>query len=75
LIEACVDLLGVSAAGLLLTDGRSELQVVVCSSDETWLQELFQLQTDEGPCLDCVRASEPLTVEAIGARPENRFSA
>lgn len=68
LIEACVDLLGVSAAGLLLTDGRGELQVVACSSDETWLLELFQLQTDEGPCLDCVRASEPLTVEAIASQ-------
>ena len=58
-----------------LIEACVELQVVVCSSDETWLLELFQLQTGEGPCLDCVRASEPLTVEAIGARPENRFSA
>lgn len=68
LVEACVDLLGASAAGLLLIDGRGELQVVACSSDEAWLLELFQLQSDEGPCLDCVRTSEPVTAEDIASQ-------
>ena len=65
LIGACVDLLGASAAGLLLADGRGDLQVVACSSQEAWLLEIFQVQHGEGPCLDCVRSSAPVTVEDI----------
>ncbi|MEV0425493.1 GAF and ANTAR domain-containing protein [Micromonospora sp. NPDC050495] len=62
LTERCVDLLGVSAAGLLLTDQRDNLQVVAASSERTRLLELFQLQTDQGPCLDCFRTGQSLSV-------------
>lgn len=65
LTERCVDLLNVSAAGLLLTDGRGTLQVVAASSERTRLLELFQLQTDQGPCLDCFRTGEPISVADI----------
>jgi transcriptional regulator with GAF, ATPase, and Fis domain len=56
LVNACVDLVGVAAAGLLLDDQRGNLAVVASSSEETRLLEVFQLQNDEGPCLDCVRS-------------------
>ncbi|MEU0077305.1 GAF and ANTAR domain-containing protein [Micromonospora tulbaghiae] len=61
LTERCVELLGVSAAGLLLADKRVTLRVVAASSERTRLLELFQLQTGQGPCLDCFNSGQPVS--------------
>jgi transcriptional regulator with GAF, ATPase, and Fis domain len=65
LTERCVQLLGVSAAGILLTDQRETLQLVAASSERTRLLELFQLQTDQGPCVDCFNTGQPVSVPDI----------
>ncbi len=67
LTERSVQLLGVSAAGLLLTDGQETLQVVAASSERTRLLELFQLQADEGPCLDCFRTGAQVSVTDLAS--------
>lgn len=67
LTTACVDLLGVRAAGLLLDDQKGNLAVVASSSDEIRLLEVFQLQTNEGPCLDCFRTGTAVTSADLDA--------
>jgi len=62
LVEHSVALLGADAAGLLLKDQRGGLHLIASSSHATGLLELFQIQVDEGPCRDCVRSGEPITV-------------
>lgn len=57
----CVRLLGVTAAGLLLAGPTGELHVMAASSEQTRLLELFQLQGEQGPCLDCYHSGEPVS--------------
>ncbi len=65
LTDRSVQLLDVSAAGLLLADPRGELRVVAASSEAARLLELFQIQNDQGPCLDCFRTGEPVQAEDL----------
>ena len=60
LVERCVDLLGVSAAGLMFADGEEQLRLAVSSSESARLMDLYQLQNDEGPCLECYRSGQPV---------------
>ena len=55
LTDRCVELLDVSAAGLMLADPGEDLAVMAYSSDAMRLLELLELETQEGPCVDCYR--------------------
>jgi hypothetical protein len=70
LTDRSVKLLDVSAAGLLLADPRGELRVVAASSEAARLLELFQIQNDQGPCLDCFRTGRPVTAADLATEAE-----
>jgi hypothetical protein len=72
LTDRSVRLLSVSAAGVVLADPRGELRVAAASSEAAGLIELFQIQNDEGPCLDCFHAGQPVTAAGL-AGPDQRW--
>lgn len=65
LTDRCVELLEVDAAGLLLADSRGTLRLVAATTEQARVVELFQIQNDEGPCLDCFRTGKPVIVSDI----------
>ncbi len=67
LTDRCVGLLGASAAGVLLADREGQLRVMAASDEQVRLLELFQLQNDEGPCLECCRTGTPVIVPDLSA--------
>ncbi|MEU7000416.1 GAF and ANTAR domain-containing protein [Nonomuraea sp. NPDC046570] len=69
LSERCVELLDVEAAGILLVDPRSSLQLVAASSEQVRLLELLQLQDEEGPCLDCFHTGHVVSCPDLTAEP------
>jgi len=52
LTARCVELLDTAATGILLADAEGHLRLIAASSEQARLLELFQLQYDEGPCLE-----------------------
>jgi GAF domain-containing protein/ANTAR domain-containing protein len=62
LTERCAVLLDVSAAGLLLADPLKRLRLLAATSDPARALELFQLQADEGPCVECFTTGDPVSV-------------
>jgi GAF domain-containing protein len=67
LTDRCMEVLDVSAAGLMLAAPGGELRVVASSSEAMRLLELFELQAQDGPCLDCYRRGEPVVNKNLGA--------
>jgi transcriptional regulator with GAF, ATPase, and Fis domain len=67
LADRCVRLLEVDAAGLMLADQRGSLRVIASSSEQARLVELFQLQHEEGPCLECYHTGLPVAEPELAA--------
>jgi GAF domain-containing protein len=55
LATRCVELVDASEAGIMLADRDGTLHYIASSSERMRLIELFELQHDDGPCLDAFR--------------------
>jgi GAF domain-containing protein len=67
LATRAVELLGVTACGVLLVDHHGELNLLAASTEQTRLLELFQLQNAQGPCLECYRGGVSVHCEDLAA--------
>jgi GAF domain-containing protein len=65
LTDRCVNMLGVSAAGVMLVSPHGDLRLAASSSEAMRVLELFELQAQEGPCLDAFRTGEPVEHEQL----------
>lgn len=65
LVQSSLELLQVESAGLLLRDPTGRLGLAACSSEESRLLGLFQLQRAEGPCLDSVSTGRSIAVDQL----------
>lgn len=77
LTTQCAELLDAAAVGLLLADSEGTLRVTVASTESARLLDLFQLQNDEGPCLECYHGGEPVGTARLDAAESRwpRFAA
>lgn len=66
LTDRCIDVLDVAAAGIMLASPAGDLRVMASSSEAMRLLELFELQSQEGPCLDCYDTGEPVMNVDLG---------
>ncbi len=60
LADRCVEVLDVDAAGIMLAAPDGQLRVIASSSEAMRVLELFELQAQEGPCLDCYSTRLPV---------------
>ncbi len=61
------ELLDTDAAGIMLADQHGGLHVMTSSTEEARLLELYELQNNEGPCLDCFRSGRPVAGDDVTA--------
>lgn len=67
LSDGCIDVLDITAAGIMLAGPKGDLSVLASSSTTMRAVELFELQSQEGPCLDCYRSGQPVTNEDLSS--------
>ncbi len=70
LAERSAELLDVTAAGVILSDQRGGWHPTAASSEDAQLLELFTAQTQQGPCLDCLRTGSPVASSDLSAETE-----
>jgi GAF domain-containing protein len=60
LTDRCIEIVDADAVGILLADAEGNLRLMAASSEQARLLELFQLQNEEGPCLEAFSTGLPV---------------
>ena len=63
-----VEILGAESAGVMLADVRGGLRLIASSEERMRLLELFELQGEQGPCLDAFASGQALQASAADSR-------
>jgi GAF domain-containing protein len=67
LADSCVAVLNVDAAGIMLAAPGGELRVIASSDEAVRVLELFEAQSEEGPCPSCYRSGLPVVNQDLAA--------
>ncbi len=62
LLDACLLLLNVSAAGLVLVASNGTLEVTATSNEQARMLQNFEVGSQEGPCIECLDSGEPVSL-------------
>ena len=57
---------GAASAGLVLLDHQDRVRYMASNNEEGKLLELFQIQNDDGPCLDAITGGRPVVNADLG---------
>jgi len=69
LVDRCHQLLGATAAGILLADDNGELELVVSTSEASRLVETMQIAAHAGPCIESFTTGRPVSIADIREAP------
>lgn len=77
LADRCVEVLDVDAAGIMLATPDGQLRVMASSNEAMRVLEAFEIQAEQGPCLDCHRTGHAVVNQDLdeGNGRWPRFSA
>lgn len=67
LADRCVEVVDAQAAGIMLAASEGQLRVMASSSEAMRTLELFEIQAQEGPCLDSYRTGRPVVNQDLAA--------
>ena len=67
LAARAVEVLDMSAAGLMLAAPDGGLRAMASSSETMRVLELFEIQANEGPCYDCYQTGRPVMNESLSS--------
>jgi transcriptional regulator with GAF, ATPase, and Fis domain len=70
LVHTCQNLVDVDAAAVMIADARGGLKTMASTDEDAAFAELLQLQNGHGPCMDCYRTGEPVSVPDMAAEYE-----
>jgi GAF domain-containing protein len=73
LATRCAMLLDASEVGVLLRNELGGLTVMASTSERARALELFEIQSEEGPCLDCVTSSRQVAITDLDGEGRSRW--